>query len=138
MGHSFLKFKDQVKMLNDAEIVLVVHIILDVTRQTPDIRTLQLTESIKALVDSWQTFIDVYGSGMVGINFNKFVQTDADRDCLLKLIGISRQKVQSFGSVVPADYLNRVVDAPVILEFFDWPTAKLLAAFDKFSELLSS
>jgi hypothetical protein len=40
------------------------------------------------------------------------------------------------GPVVPGDYLNRIVDAPAILEFYDWPIAKALAAFDKFTKLL--
>jgi hypothetical protein len=124
-------------MMRDAEIVIVVHVILDVTRQTPDIPAPQLTENIKALLDSWGALIDVYGPGSVGIDFNESVRTDADRDCLLRLIDISRQSLQRFGPVVPGAYLNRVVDAPVILEFFDWPAAKALAAFDKFNKLLS-
>jgi hypothetical protein len=37
--------------------------------------------------------------------------------------------------VVPRDYLNRVVDATVILKFYDWPTAEVLATFDKFTKL---
>ena len=137
MGHSFVKYRDQVQMMNDAEIIVVVHVILDVVRETPEISTLQLTENIKALVDSWRTFIDVYGPGMVGINFNESVQTDADRSCLLRLIEISRQSVQRFGPIVPADYINRVVDAMAILKFYDWPTAEVLTAFDKFTKLLS-
>jgi hypothetical protein len=138
MGHSFIKFRDRVQMMTDAEIVIIVHVILDVTRQTPDIAAPQLTDNIKALLDSWGALIDVYGPGSVGINFNESVRTDADRDCLLRLIDISRQSLQRFGMVVPGAYLNRVVDAPVILQFFDWPAAKALAAFDKFTTLLSN
>jgi hypothetical protein len=137
MGHSFVEFRDRIQMMNDAEIVVVVHIILDVTRRTPDVLAPRVTENIKALLDNWEHLIDVYGPGSVGIDFSEFLQTDEDRDCLLSLIDISRQRVQRFGEVVPADYLNRVIDARVILEFFDWPTAKVLAAFDKFTKLLS-
>jgi hypothetical protein len=137
MGHSFVEFRDRVRMMNDAEIVVVVHIILDVTRQAPDMPAPQLTENIEALLESWRTLIDVYGPGSVGIDFNEFVKTDEDRDSLLRLIDISRERVQRFGSVVPADYLNRVVDATAILEFYDWPASKVLEAFDKFTEPLS-
>jgi hypothetical protein len=123
-------------MMNDMEIIIVVHITLDVARKTPEVLTPRVTENIKALLDSWEHLIDVYGPGMVGINFNDFLRTDEDRDCLLSLIDISRLRVQRFGKVVPADYINRVVDAMAILVFEDRPIEKVLAAFDKFSRLL--
>jgi hypothetical protein len=125
-------------MLNDAEIIVVVHIILDVTRKTPDVPAPRVTENINALLDNWEHLIDVYGSGMVSIDFDEFLRTDEDRDCLLSLIDSSCRRVQRFGEVVPAEYLNRVIDAVAILEFFDWPTAKALAAFDKFTRMLST
>jgi len=55
----------------------------------------------------------------------------------LKLIELSRQRVQRFGPVVPGDYLNRIVDAPAIFYFYDRPMPQALAAFDKFAEPLS-
>ncbi len=137
MGHSYVKFSDRVQMMNDMEIIIAVHVILDVTRKTPDIPAPRVTENIKILLDSWEHLIDVYGPGMVGFNFSEYMQTDEDRDCLLRLIDISRRRLQQFGEVVPGDYLNRVVDASAILEFEDRPIAKVLTAFDKFTKLLS-
>jgi hypothetical protein len=136
MGHSFVDFRDRTQMMHDIEIITVVHIILDVTRQTSEQHALQLTTNIKAMLDSWSALIDVYGPGTVGIDFNEFVHTDDDRDALLRLIELARQSIQRFGAVVPAGYMNRVIDAPAIFEFDDRPMAKVLAAFDKFIKLL--
>jgi hypothetical protein len=137
MGHSYVKFRDRVQMMNDMEVIIAVHVILDVTRKTPTSPAPRVTENIKNLLDSWEHLIDVYGPGMVGFNFSEFMQADEDRDCLLSLIDISRRRLQQFGAVVPAAYLNRVVDASAILEFEDRPIEKVFAAFDKFTQLLS-
>jgi hypothetical protein len=136
MGHSYVDFRDRTQMMHAIEIITIVHVILDVMRQTAEPPALQPTENIKAILDSWGTMIDVYGSGTASINFNEFVHTDEDRNCLLKLIELARQKVQRFGPVVPGDYLNRITDAPAIFNFTDRPITKVLAAFDKFTELL--
>jgi hypothetical protein len=136
MGHSFVEFRDQTQMMHDIEIVTVVHAILDATRQTSDFP--QLTDNIKALLNSWSTMIDTYGPGCLDIDLNQFLHTDADRDCMFRLIEFSRSKIQCFGPTVPGDYLNRIVDAPGVLQFVDRPTADVLVAFDKFIELLSN
>jgi hypothetical protein len=135
MGHSFVEFRDQTQMMHDIEIVTVVHAILDATRKTSG--SPQLTDNIKALLNSWSTIIDTYGPGCLDIDLNQFVRTDADRDCMLRLIECSRSMIQRFGSTVPGDYLNRIVGAPGVLKFVDRPTADVLVAFDKFIELLS-
>lgn len=136
MGHSFVTFRDQTQMMHDAEIVIVVHAILEATRKTSD--SPQLTNNIKALLHAWDTVSDTYGSGCLDIDLNQFVRTGADRDCLLRLIEFSRSRVQNFGSIVPGDYLNKIVDAPGVLQFVDRPTVDVLVAFDKFIELLSA
>lgn len=71
------------------------------------------------------------------IDLNQFVHTDADRDCLFGLLELSRNPLQRFGSWVPGDYLNRIVDAQGVLDFVDRPTSEVLAAFDKFTGLLT-
>jgi hypothetical protein len=138
MGHSYVDFRDRTQMMHDIEIITVVHVILDVMRHNSEPLALQPTENIRAMVDSWSTMIDVYGSGTVNIDFNEVVHTEEDQTCLLELIELARQRVQRFGPVVPGDYLNRIIDAPAIFDFTDRPKAKVLAAFDKFTELLGS
>jgi hypothetical protein len=135
MGHSYIDFKDRWRMMNDAHIVIVVHVVLDEIRQHPD--AVQLSEGVKALVDSWNTFIDVYGPGCLKIDFNEFVRTEADRISLLGVLNFARDSLLRFGDLIPGEYLNRIVDAPAILEFGDLPTSKVQAAFDNFIELLT-
>lgn len=134
MGHSFVEFKDRTRMLNDIEIVTVVHIVLDMVRQASD--SLQLTDQVRALVDSWSALIDTYGPGLLDIDLNQFLRTDADRDSLLELLRASRDMLERFGPLIPGEYLNRIVDAPGVLEFVDRPTSEVQDAFDKFIELL--
>jgi len=67
MGHSFIDFRERNRMLNDIEIITVVHVILDATRSFSEPPDFQPTENIKAMLDSWNSLIDVYGSGTVNM-----------------------------------------------------------------------
>ncbi len=135
MGHSFVEFGDQSRMMADVEIVTVVHAVLDAVRKAPD--SFQLTANAKGLLDAWSTLIDVYGPGCLEIDFNRHIRTDADRDCMLRLIKLARGMMQRFGPTIPGDYLNAIVDAPGVLVFADRPTADVVVAFDRFIDLLS-
>jgi hypothetical protein len=132
MGHSFLKFRGRTERMHDIDIVTVTHVVLDEIRQHPD--SYQLTDQVKALADSWIT--DVWGPGFQSINFNEFLHTDADRDCLVGVLRAARDSLQRFGPVVPGEYLNRVVDAPGVLNLADQETYKVQAPFDEFIDLL--
>jgi hypothetical protein len=56
---------------------------------------------------------------------------------MVSLLEFARSTVQRLGSLVPGHYLNRIVDAPAVLEFVDQPTVEILAAFDKFTAVLA-
>lgn len=134
MGHSYVEFRGRSRLMPDIEIVTAVHVVLDVVRETP---SLKLTENIDALLESWGTLMEPYGPGCLDVALDKFVETDADRDCLLDLLERSRGKLQEFGATVPGDYLDRVVDAPGVLQFVDRPVGDVLVAFDKMKGVLT-
>jgi hypothetical protein len=122
-------------LMQDVEIVAVVHILLDTAREAAS--SIQLTDGVAGLLGAWGSFIDVYAPGCLDVQLERFVQTDADRDSLLALASRARARVVQFGAAVPADYLDRIVDAPGVLEFGDWPVPGVLAAFDKFTGVLA-
>ena len=133
MGHSFVKFRDRMELMPDSDVIIIVHVILDVSRK--DSNSVQLTDNVKALLDYWNSLLDVYGPGCLRLNLDKFILTEADRKSLLGLVRSAKNTIESFGSTVSVSYLNNIVDAPAILEFYDRPTAEVLVAFDKFTEL---
>ncbi len=136
MGHSFIDFRDKTKMMSDGDIIIVAYVLNDVAQRGSI--SFELTENVKALLNSWNNLIDVYAPGCLDLNLNKFILTESDRRSLLSLIKSAINTIESFGSNVSGNYLNRIVDAPAILVFYDRPTAEVLVAFDKFTELLKN
>lgn len=136
MGHSFIEFRNQTKMMTDGDVIIITHVILDVARPWHD--SDQLTDNIKGLLNSWNNLLDVYGPGCLDLKLDQFILTEADRNDMLELTKKSCGHIQNFGAVIPGNYLNQIVNAPEILEFFDRPKEEILVAFDKFMELIGS
>ncbi len=136
MGYSFIEFRDKTKMMSDTDVVIIAHVIRDAV-QKGSIQ-FEPTDNVKALIDSWSNLIDVYAPGCLDLQLDKYILTESDRQSLLGLITSAKNIIDGFGSTVPGSYLNRIVDAPAILEFLDRPTDEVIVAFNKFAELLNS
>lgn len=134
MGHSFLEFRNKSQLLNDFDIIFVVHITLDAIRNSSDRPT--ITSGIKELLDYWETLTNIYGPGCLETELDRFVVTEDDRACLLRLLELARSLIEHFGATVPGDYLNRIINAPALFHFPDEKTSNVLAAFDKFIGVL--
>ncbi|HTE53215.1 MAG TPA: hypothetical protein VK698_20315 [Kofleriaceae bacterium] len=133
MGHSYVEYRGQHRLLPDIEIVTVVHLLLDASRQESP----TLTPGVAQLLAAWTTLIDTYGPGTIDVDLDGHLRTDADRDNLLRLIELARQRLQEAGPLVPGESMNRIVDAPGVLDFADRPVGDVLAAFDRFAAVLT-
>jgi len=136
LGHSWVEFGGRSVPMRDAEIVTVVKVVADLARRAAGWP--EPTDNVTALLHAWDTLIDeAYAPGGIDVGLDRFVQTEADRACLLGLLDRARGTLRDFGAAVPADYLNRVVDAPGVLTFGDWPTTDLLGKVDTFARVLA-
>lgn len=134
MGHSVVEYRGQARRLHDIEIVTVVHIVLDAWRSEQGAPP--VTPGVERLLAAWTAMIDTYGPGTLDVELDGFLQTDADRESLSRLMQRARERLAARGDVVTGDYMNRIVDAPGVLEFVDRPVADVLAAFDRFGAVL--
>ncbi len=135
MGHSVVEYRGQARRLRDIEIVTVVHIALDAWRSEPG--AAPVTPGVERLLGAWSTMFDTYGPGTLDIELDGFLETEADRESLSGLLQRARDRLAGQGDVVPGDYMNRIVDAPGVLEFVDRPLADVLGAFDRFGAVLA-
>ena len=108
MAHSYVEFDNHRQLMHDIENVCVVSVVLDVVG---DGRT-SLTESIRGLLESWRRLLDPYIAGCLDLQLDNFVRSDADQSCLRELLRNARDRLHSFGDIIPGEYLNRVVAAP--------------------------
>ena len=134
MGHSVVEYRGRTRRLHDIEIVTVVHVVLDAWRSEPGAAT--VTPGVARLLAAWSTMIDTYGPGTLDVELDPFLETEADRESLSRLMQRARERLAARGDVVPGEYMNRIVDAPGVLEFVDRPVADVLAAFDRFGAVL--
>lgn len=135
MGHSVVEYRGHVRRLHDIEIVTVVHVVLDARRAEGGAPP--LTPGVERLLAAWSTMFDTYGPGTLDIELDGFLETDADRESLAALMQRARERLAAQGDVVSGAYMNRIVDAPGVLEFVDRPLADVLAAFDRFGAVLA-
>jgi hypothetical protein len=135
MGHSYVEFRGRSRLLQDVEIVAVVHLTLDTARH--EAGSPPLTGGVEALLRGWRTLIDVYAPGCLDLGLDAAVRTDADHDCLLGLLARSRTRLERIGPVVPGHYLDAIVDAPAIFAFGDWPTTGVIRAHDRFAGVVA-
>lgn len=136
MAHSYIDFRGNSQLMHDIEVVTVVSVVCDIVKTRRS--SLQLTKGIDAMIASWCGGTNVYAPGCFDLEFDTYIRTEADRQCMLQLLDVARDELLRFGKVVPGEYLNRVADAPGILELTDRPVADLIASQNKLSELLKN
>jgi hypothetical protein len=136
MGHSYVEFRGRDLLMHDIEITTVVSVVVDAIRSATG--TPSLTPNVAQLVGSWEQRGDVYGPGSLGFSLDDFVRSDEDRRCLLDLLDFAAKRLEQQGAVVSGSYLDRIVNAPGVLEFTDRRTADILPAFAKFRDLLAA
>jgi hypothetical protein len=135
MGHSYVEFRGRSRLLQDVEIITVVHLVLDTARL--EAGSPRLTDGVEALLGNWRTLIDVYAPGCLEVGLDASVRTDVDHDCLLSLLARSRSRLEGIGPVVPGPFLDEIIDAPAIFSFGDRPTPGVIRAHDRFASVLA-
>jgi hypothetical protein len=114
---------------------MVVHILIDALKQN-DFQS-PLTANIKNLIHYWKGILDVSGAGILDSKLDQFVITENDRESILRVLQLSKRAIGALGPTISATFLDRVVGAPQLFRFVDRPTIEVLAAFDKFIDILS-
>lgn len=135
MGHSVVEYRGRSRRLHDIEIVTVVHIVLDARRSEDGAPP--VTPGVERLLAAWSTMFDTYGPGTLDVELDGYLESEADRESLSRLMQRARARLAGQGDVVSGDYMNRIVDAPGVLEFVDRPLADVLAAFDRFAAVMA-
>ena len=137
MGHDYIDFEDRHVQLNDFDIWVLRHIFLHVSTESghedlqTDITTLY---TLRDFLESWKW----YGPGTFeGTDLGLFVGSDSSRIMVLRaLLKKSANYVNSFGQVIPLDYLQKYVNTDNAYFTESQPTKKFLDAISKITSIL--
>jgi hypothetical protein len=134
MGHSMVDFQGRHVLLDDADLILVAHAALDASGAGA--ADAVPAAGLHALLESWRGLMDVYGPGCVELGLDRFIVTDADRAALAALLSATKRHLREQGTVLTAEYLNRIVGAPGVLLFHDRQTDTAVGAVQRVETVL--
>jgi hypothetical protein len=128
MGHTTLVFREQAEYFHDADVLVILHLLIEKARLLPA----QARED-EDLIQIWRHACDTTGPGFVDLNFNAL--DDATRNSMLMLLKAVQSDIEE-ADVLPTHVLGewRVPDL-IIGEHYD--AARVRAALVKMTRLLS-
>jgi hypothetical protein len=128
VGHTTLVFKDRAEYFHDADLLVILHLLIEKARSLP-----AQGRERETLIQSWQHACDTTGPGFVDLRFN--AMDDAARKYMLALVKAVQGDLNGI-ETLPTSALGewRVPDL-IIGEHYD--AGRLRAALVQMTSLLS-
>jgi hypothetical protein len=139
VGYDFIEIEGHFQMAHDMDIWTLRHFLMtEVKALSPDaLSTDEATlAELRAFFDKWNWI----GPGVWhGLDFRKFVQDRAERrEALAVLFRRVAERISSFGSEIPLEYLQQHVNTPTELFTAPQATERFVRLVERLLELLTA
>jgi len=128
VGHTTLVFRDRDDYFNDADVLVVLHMLIAKARSQPD-RAWQHPE----LIPSWENALDTTGPGFVDVSFNEL--SDAARTYVVELLRELQTDLKDKDAVPERSVGNWRV--PDLILGDDYDAARVRDTLERLTRLLS-
>lgn len=128
MGHEIIEYRDRFARFNDMDLWTVRHFLLAEASSSG-------SYEMAAFIQGWEWICPgVYE----GIDFGQyFTGESARQQAFLKLLELARARIQSFGEVVPLDYLETTVNSSTSYYMRAQPISRFVEVIEKLEELFA-
>ena len=132
MAHSYLTLGEGHLLLRDSDIFWMMNLLQRQLLARPE-----QPDSLKQLIDWWQTDDCKAGPGCIDLRLETYLATADAKNCMLELLDAAQVDLSHCGEVVQASFLNKLVP-DMRFDFYDIPVEKMLPVIEKVRDLVSS
>lgn len=132
MAHSYLSIGDKVEMFRDSDIVLAFSFLRYINEES---KIIESTGGLR-LLSLWHDS-DVYGSGVLEIDFLQYLKGD-DYTNFLNFIDFSLGKIQKMEDPISKEFLEQIVGENAVLHFEDMTKDDLTKILGKIKTFLEN
>ena len=129
VGHEIIEYRKRHMIIHDMDLWTIRHFLLSEAESSAN-------SDLAAFIQSW----DWIGPGVyLGIEFDAYFNGDEAREqAFLKLLNATRARIESFGELVPLDYLAANVNLPIAYFTDAQPVGRLVRELAKLDELFTT
>ncbi|MEO7596090.1 MAG: hypothetical protein ABI134_33080 [Byssovorax sp.] len=130
MGYSIQVFGNRAENFHDLDLIALTGLMSERVQEHPE----KFCE-VSPIVGGWVRDLAGYGPGAIDLKLDAVISSEPVAKGLETLLSEVADRIVSFGTAIPASFLNARCRAPGVI-FANFPSASLLEALDRFRALV--
>ena len=129
MAHSIQVFHERSEVLNDADLIIIIALSLDIILKSSHL------ESLRSLADEWRWMLDHYGPGVIDLKIEQLLFTSAQQQDFATLLAAIIEQANQYHDTIPASILKEWASVPGVT-YVDYKVSILVHAVERLKVLL--